>query len=379
MVASVKSPERSRRLGRLVRPDLLCGLAAVGVALVAVLASISAYENRLSLLVHMAANEPMAAIARSDPDFAYVDVGAHYDGVYFYAIAVDPFATGAAYQLLDRAPYRYGHPAYGWLAGILSLGQLELLPLALLVISLAGMFVAGVASSRLWSTFGWSAWGGLAVALNPGLVYAVTVDTTEAFGAALMMAALLAWAKRRFWLGAALLAVLCFTKEILILVPVGLLAWESIRAVGGRSDGDYRRRALLLLIGPVLYAGWYLYLDSRFGEWPYQQGTDILSLPLVGWLDSFRRAASLAQGVGDAAQVGQAAVALLTVALGAILLGMVRALRLRSLVDPMYLLMAGLILCTGWLAIMYPKDLIRTVAFVGLLLPLVLVDPRREV
>lgn len=357
----------------LARVDVASGLIAAVVALLAVSASVAGNPAKLSLLVHMSSREPMAAIAGTDPAFVFVDQEAHYDGVYFYAIALDPIATGGAHRLIDRAAYRYGHPLYGWLAGMLSLGQLQLLPLALLLVGLAGMFVAGVAASRLWEASGWSPWGGLIVAFNPGLTYAVTVDASEAMGAAVLTGALLMWLKRRDALACVLLVALSFAKEVLVLVPLGLAAWE-FRNLRHQVPGASPRRVALALAGPMLYAIWYLYLRFQFGQWPFQQGLDVLSIPLVGWLDGLGRAS--VQAISQQAQIGQVAVPLLAVALVGLLLGVARAARLRWPLDPAYLLVAFLTLSVGWLAVEFPKDLIRTVALPLVLLPFVLLGPR---
>ena len=355
-----------------VRPDVASGLIAGLVALIAVSAAVAGDPARLSVLVHMAHGDSMAAIAAADHGFVYVEQGAHYDGVYFYAMALDPIATGHAHQMIDLAVYRYGHPLYGWLAGVLSLGQLPWLPLALVVLGLCGMFVAGVAASHLWAMFGWTPWGGLIIAFNPGLTYAVTVDASEAVGAAVLTLSLLMWLKRWDRVGGALLVALCFSKEVLVLVPLGLAAWEFRQYRLGAPDAS-ARRALIPLIGPILYAMWYVFLHSQFGRWPFQDGQDVLSLPLLGWMDSLARASTLA--TSGLAQVGQAAVPLLAVVLVGLILGVARATRLRWALDPVYLAVALLTLSVGWLALEYPKDLIRTVALPLVLLPFVLVGP----
>ena len=54
---------------------LVCAAVALVAALIPVLTHIQAYGGRTSVLVHMAAEEPMASIAReADPDFAFVDL-----------------------------------------------------------------------------------------------------------------------------------------------------------------------------------------------------------------------------------------------------------------------------------------------------------------
>src|SRR5687768_4419441 len=63
---------------------------------------------RPSALVRMDPFEPMVEIANeADPNFEFV-LNGHYDGVYAYAIAIDPVATGRAHTLIDYPAYRYG-------------------------------------------------------------------------------------------------------------------------------------------------------------------------------------------------------------------------------------------------------------------------------
>ena len=147
----------------------------------AVLATLSVHEWRVSSLVRMSTEEPMAALARaSDLEFAFVHREAHYDGVYFYAIALDPFGLDPeVHERIDRYEYRYGHAGYAWLAGFFGFGDAGRLPWSMLAVSLVGMGVAGWAVSRTAQELGRSGWWGLTVAFNPGLVFSVTVLTSD--------------------------------------------------------------------------------------------------------------------------------------------------------------------------------------------------------
>ena len=79
----------------------------------------------------------------------------------------------------------------------------------------------------------------------------------------------------------------------------------------------------------------------------------------------------LERGV-DTSSSGQAAVPLIIVVGLAILIGAIRALRLRVAVDAAFLALAVLYACGNRTAFQYPKDLIREIALVLLLLPFVL-------
>jgi hypothetical protein len=326
----------------------------------------------------MSPTEPLATIARSaDPSFSFVDPQSHYDGAYFYAVARDPIARGNAHGLIDRAAYRYGHPGYGWLAWIASAGRPRAVPAALLGLGLVGGAVAAFAASRVSEALGWSPWGGLVVAVTPGIVYAVTADTSEPVALAVLSLALLAWLHRRWRWAALALGAGCFVKEPLLLAPIGLFVWELVAWFRRRRVQSGGPKLAALAIGPVLYVGWYVYLRSTFGIWPFrQEQQDFLTLPLSGWWDSMRRAARLAASTFDQMQIGNAGVALIAVTGLLLLVGIVRAVRAKTPLDPIFVFMALLVLSLNWYGVLYPKDLIRETALPMALLPAVVAGTR---
>jgi hypothetical protein len=355
--------------------DVACGLVALAIGLAAVWLSVVGYGGRLSTLVRMVRTDPIARVVAADPDFVYV--GSHNDGIYFLAIAVDPLATGQPHQLIDFAAYRYGHPAYGWAAGVLSLFGARLVPLALVLISLGSLFAAGLFASRVSEMLGWSAWGGLVIGFNPGLLFAVVNDTSEAFGAALLAATLWAWLSERRAVLTLLLIPLCFAKEPLLLVPVGLALWEAVASIRRGSHAVSARRLAALVPGPALYIFWVAYVHGRLGIWPFAEGNTLdLPVPLAGWIGSMRTAADMATQGFPQMQVGESSLPIQLVSLAAVALGMIRAVRLRSPIDAIYLPIAILMCFLSWYQVLYPKDLIRTLAFTFILLPAVLPNAR---
>ena len=386
-ISAANGPDRvSRPAWAGIPIDVLCGVVALALGLLVVYTSIVDRGGRLSLLVHMTSGSAIAQIARTDPGFRFV--GSHYDGVYFYAIALDPLANGRAHTLIDAGANRYGHPAYGWAAGLLSLFGVRLLPLALVWISLAAMFVAAVAASRISSLFGWSPWGGLVIALNPGLLFAVGNDTSEAFGAALLVTSLWAWLTGRYRLAAVLVVGCCFAKEHLLLVPLGLALWEGVSLLRAWPTTPHRdlltlhgRRFLLLAIGPALYVLWLVYVHGQFGQWSFLDGDawgSVLAFPVpfVGWLDALRMAGRVAVRDYGGYQIGAASIVLQVAAISAIVIGLIRATRMRTPVDGVYLFLGALMCFLTWRQAFYPKDMIRGLALAFVLLPAVLPMPR---
>ena len=114
-----------------------------------------------------------------------------------------------------------------------------------------------------------------------------------------------------------------------------------------------------------------------FGVVPQRQGDFNLDAPFTGWVGTVQKAQAMVLEGGG--QIGMPAVALLTSLGGLLILGLVRAVRIRSLVDPLFILLAIVALCTNFNVLLFPKDLIRMVALAGALLPFVIAGRMQSV
>jgi hypothetical protein len=359
-----------RSHGEVIRVALLCAAAAAAVSAAAALAVLSVEHWQPSVLIRMGAGEPLAPVARkTDPDFAFVDAAGHGDGVYYYAIARDPFATAKEHQLIDGAAYRYGHPGFSWLAFAASAGRNELLPLIFLLLGVAGMAIAACTAALIAADLGWSPWIGLFVALQPGLIYSVTIDTSEPVGVALLLLALLAWHRGRWKAALPALTFLCFVKEWFVVVPAGLVIWELVRGRKRHRGKLGGARVVALLISPLPLLVWHAYLRHVFGEWPAQSAPDVFDVPPIGWLRSMRGDAAMGTGSFDQVNVGHIGLPLLVVTAALLLIGSARARRLRTPFDAAFLAFIPIVVALNSLTLLYPKDVIRTLAVPMALLP----------
>ena len=349
-----------------------CALVALATCGIAVAGTIGSRDWNVTVLVRMASVDKIAPLARAaDPTFGFVHPHAHYDGVYFYAIARDPLARSRAHDLIDLSAYRYGHPLYGWLAWLGSGGRPRAVPWALLAVNLVAVIVGAVAASAFAIRLGHSGWWGLIVALSPGIVFSTTADVGEPVLLAFVALSLLAWTKQRwFWAGLALIGV-SFSKEPMLLIPAGLLVWELFQRLRGQRDGSVVKRLAAILSGPILFAGWYVYLHGRFGEWPFKENQDFLSGPLAGWVDTFRRAARLSRSTFDKSQLGSITVPLLALVAVALVAGVVRSIRLRTWIHVVFLFLALFTVLLGWQQLLFPKELTRDLAVQIALVPAV--------
>ena len=365
-------------MSRNVRVGFACAASALILSAAAAYALVGSAGGRTSILVHMSASEPMSAFARAvDPGFAFVPIGSHYDGVYFYAIAIDPLARGAAHGVLDHGAYRYGHAGYGLLAWAASGGRAANAPAALLAINLVAVAGGAALASALAVRFSRSPWWGLAVALNPGIVYAVTADTSEPVGVAVALAGLVLWFSGRRVAGALVLAFAVVCKEPLLIVPASLVAWEVLQTMRRRAEDGAPFRIALLAVPAVVFVAWQAYLYSRFGVWPLADNGGLLAAPFAGFVDGGRISYGLTFGSFEASQLGAAALPLMIAFGGAMLVGVVRSLRLRTPFAIMFLLFAVLSFTFEWQVFYYPKDLLRWAAIALTALPAAFLSEER--
>jgi len=349
-----------------------CGLVALVVSLAAGLVVMQPKDMRPSALVRMTVQDPIATKAiEADSDFVLY-ASDHYDGIYFWAIAQDPVLTNEEHRLIDLPGARYGHPMFSWVALLLSFGKASTVPLGMFLLNLISMGVAGGSASLIARRMGLSPWAGLVVALNPGLIYAVTVSTSEAFGTMVLLLSILAWMDKKWALAGICMVVLCLAKEPYVLVPIALGSWEVVarRRYGGSA---IRPPLTPLLWGPIALLLWQLYLRSQLGYWAFTDPLEVFAFPLRGWLETMRMAVD-AGDAGDFAfsQIGAATIPIDLAVFVALTVGVVVARKVRGPVDLMYLGFAALHYCLTWRNLLYAKDLIRQFSTVFVLLPVVL-------
>jgi hypothetical protein len=345
---------------------LVCGALALGLTVISLIPLLRPVGWDITALPRVSSPAtPMGERAKTiDPGFHTVQNA--YDGQFYWGIAIDPLGRGYIHQRFDNASYRYGHPLLGWIGWLLSGDNARAVPAALLAACLASIFAAGFAAARLGQKLGGSGWEGLFVALNPGLLFAATHDLTEPLSAALMFAGLLAYLRGRRGIAAVWFALLILSKEQFALVPAGLAAWDFFRA-------PRRPARVLVLAASILPAiAWWTYARLRLGDW-FLSGSWVVGSPLAGWRRTLTDA-----GVWSYSPsyyqflTGEAMLPVLIPLLALLVLGGVRALRLRGPVDVVYLLLALLVACLAWGATYILRDALRNVSLLLALVPFVI-------
>jgi hypothetical protein len=355
-----------RRIDPQLRVALACGGLGLLLTLVSLVPQLRPQGWSLTALPRVSPpSTPMGERAHAiDPGFKTVPNA--YDGQFYWGIAIDPLARGFIHQRFDNASYRYGHPLLGWLGWLVSGDGARRVPAALLAVCLASIFAAGGLAAKLGQMLGGSGWQGLFVALNPGLLFAATHDLTEPLSAALMFAGLIAYLRGRRGIAAVCFALLILSKEQFALVPAGLALWDLFRSRRRVSD-------VAVLAASILPAvGWWIYARLQLGDW-FLSGSFILGAPLAGWKRTLTDAGVWSDSRGYwQFLTGEATLAIVIPLLALLALGVIRALRLRSPVDVVYLLLALLVACLAWGATYIIRDALRNVSLLLALVPFVL-------
>jgi hypothetical protein len=350
---------------------LLCGALALGLTVITLIPILRPVGWSLTALPRVSTPDtPMGERAHAiDPNFHTVERA--YDGQFNWGIAIDPLARGYIHQRFDNAPYRYGHPLYGWLGWLLSGDMSRAVPAALLAVSLISMFAAGALAARLGQLLGGSGWEGLFVALNPGLIYSATHDLTEPLSAALMFAGLLAYFRDRRWVAAVWFALLILSKEQFAFVPAGLALWDLLRS-------SRRIANAAVLASSILPACvWWIYVHHQLGN-SFLSDKGVFGFPLAGW-----RRTLVDSGVWSYATgyyqflLGESTLAVVVPMLALLTIAGVRALRFRTPIDAVYLLLGVLVACLGFNSTFILRDSFRIVAVLLTLVPFVIVSMPR--
>jgi hypothetical protein len=355
------------RIDQQLRVPLACGSLALLLTVVSLVPLLRPEGWSLTALPRVSPpSTPMGERAHAiDPHFKTVTNA--YDGQFYWGIAIDPLARGYIHQRFDNASYRYGHPLLGWLGWLVSGDGARRVPAALLAVCLASMFAAGAAAARLGQLLGRSGWQGLFVALNPGLIFAATHDLTEPLSAALMFGGLIAYLRGRRSLAAVCFALLILSKEQFALVPAGLALWDLVRS---------RRRfvdAAILASSILPAAAWWIYARVQLGDW-FLSGSWVLGAPLAGWRRTLTDAGTWSYVSGYYQFLtGESILAVVVPLLALLALAGLCALRLRTPVDVVYLLLGALVACLAWGGTYILRDALRNVALLLTLVPFVLV------
>ena len=358
---------------RVLPVPLAAGVLALVAATLVLVASLRPAGWNVTALPRVGSHGPLGADAhRIDPGFHTIQAGS-YDGQYYWAVAVDPLATGSVHRDVDAPSYRYGHPLYGWLGWLFSAGQQTAAAAALLAVGLVSFVAAAVAAAWLGVRRGSFGWESLFVVANAGLLYSAAHDLAEPLCAALLLTGLAAYLDGRRRTALLCFAFLPLAKEPLLLVPLAIAVWEL-----GRKRA--RLRDVLPFCAVLLPSvAWWVYERIHLGAW-FTARSHALGAPFSGW-----KRALLDAGVKSYSadylpnQTGEETLIVLVAVLLVLAVTALVALRRRGPVDLVYIPLAIVAACLAPNATELLRDALRNTSLLLVLVPFVLIPLGRNV
>jgi hypothetical protein len=201
-----------------------------------------------------------------------------YDGQFAYQIALRPLSAA---PYLDAPAYRYQRILYPILARLLAMGRPELIPWALIVINVAAIGFGTWATERLLVDLDASRWYALVYGLYGAQLLGLRADLNEPLAQALVMWAMLAWARERRWLAVVAFGLAALAKETALV----FLAAYMLYALQRRAW----RWTVALGMGTIPFVAYQFLLGAWLGEFGVGSGgagaTPFSLLPLGGWLE----------------------------------------------------------------------------------------------
>ncbi|MFC1975337.1 AZOBR_p60025 family cell surface glycopolymer formation protein [Chloroflexota bacterium] len=200
-----------------------------------------------------------------------------YDGQFAYQIALDP--AGAA-PYIDVPAYRYQRILYPVLARLLAFGQPALIPWTLILVNVAAIGIGTWATGLLLIDFRVSRGYALAYGLYGGQLLALRTDLNEPLAQALVMLAILAWAReRRIWAIVAF-SLAALAKETALIFLVAYILYTLTKRQWHWAVG--------LGMAAVPFGAYQLLLWRWLGDFGVGSGgagaTPFSLIPLGGWL-----------------------------------------------------------------------------------------------
>jgi len=184
--------------------------------------------------------------------------GVGYDGQFSYLLAVN--ALGSV-QGLDQPAFRYQRIVYPIIIRVLGLSQPMLVPWMMMAVNLLAAVAACFALGELLARRGVPRGLAMVFVLSFGYLLAIRLDLLEPLTYTLALLGWLAYETDRPRLAILLFALAGLTKEVGLLFPAALAAWELFRRRG--------RRAAAILAGSIVpYAVWYFILRLTLGGSP---------------------------------------------------------------------------------------------------------------
>lgn len=180
-----------------------------------------------------------------------------HDGKFSYAIARAPFSFED--PLVDHPAYRYRRYLYSLLAGGFGSFPPVVTLYGLMAVAAVGYGLVAAGADALGRSRGAAPWSSIAGLVNLGILGGVLQLSSDPLAFGLSMVGAAAWLRDRRAVAVILFVLAVWSKEVYLLVPLGIAGWELWE----------RRptRAMLVVAAPGAFAAaWWLALTALFPE-----------------------------------------------------------------------------------------------------------------
>jgi hypothetical protein len=247
----------------------------------------------------------------------HVFAGSGYDGQFYYRQALDPFTVARiAHGIRLDGLYRLQRVGYPAIAYALAGGQQGLVPYSLVAVNVLGLGVLGYLGGVIAKDAKRHACGGLLLAGYFGFVTTLARDLLEIVAACFLLAAIVAYRRRRY-----LLAGLAFSGDVLtketdmfIVAAFAVVAVISALAARGRLSSPSLSTHLSWLLPTAAFAALQLALFRALGAVALTSGAQgNLGLPFKAPVEAVDRYLAHPTTLADAVWLGELAVLSLVV------------------------------------------------------------------
>jgi hypothetical protein len=202
-----------------------------------------------------------------------------YDGQFYYYIAHDPFILGQFYGHIDSPAYRYQRLIYPLTVRLMSFGQSALIPWMMVIVNLFTVLLGTWLVTLILRNFGLSPWYSLFYASLWGFLLSLLRSLPEPLAITFVVGAVFFYFKGKIISQAIALSLAALTQETTLLVSLAFfLYW-----LGKKNF----RNLLFMLLPPLVYLLWQLYIFSHFHMFSYIGGTHNFGLPFLGITEKF--------------------------------------------------------------------------------------------
>jgi hypothetical protein len=266
---------RPTRAGQAWRLKLLLSVLATVLVLGGVLYQFSkSFQHRVSGFI-CAGDQflPRQEIAR---DVFVLPHSAGYDGQFYYYLAKHPLGRPGELKYLDIPAYRYQRIGYPLLARLLAFGSVAAIPSTMLLINMLGIVVSVILFSVWLKEKHIDPLYASLFAFAGPLLYPLLRDLSEISAAVFTIGALLAYSRRRFWLGGGLLGYAMLCREVMFGAALVLVFdWLFLQ--------KQKRAWATPLLAACMMFGWHLfvYLHTHAETYPFHSN---FAAPGVGML-----------------------------------------------------------------------------------------------